>query len=209
MAFSTPLAHTAKTGALTTDAINTTGANLIVIVVASDNGTTPTDNKGNTFLLCNDRVQGFSELAMFYLYNPAVGSGHTFSQTQTYGAIFVAAFSGAIITPLDLDLDNVTASGTSLATGSGTPSQNNELVVMGINIGGSNSTHSVNGGFTLLDHIDGVNGVNYGGGLAYLIQTAAASVNPTYSWTTANEAAIGLNSFKATVGGNFFPFFYP
>lgn len=187
---------TSKTGAVTTDAINTAGANLIVVAVASDNGTAPTDNKSNTYTLCNDRVQGFSELAIFYCAAPTVGAGHTFTQTQTYGAIFVLAFSGASATPLDaLDVDNGTAAGASLSPGSGTPSQANEVVVTAINIGGANLSITVDGGFTALT-IPGVSGVNYGGGIAYLIQTSAAAASPTWSWTGVNEAAAAMNAFK-------------
>lgn len=192
------ITSTSKTGATTTDAINTTGANLIVIAVASDNGTTPTDSKSNTYTLCNDRVQGFSELAMFYAFAPTVGAGHTFTQTQTYGAMFVLAFSGATASPLDaLDVDNGTAAGASLSPGSGTPAEANEVVVTGINIGGANLSITVDGGFTALT-IPGVSGVNYGGGIAYLIQTSAAAASPTWSWTGVNEAAAAMNAFKDT-----------
>lgn len=198
MAFSL-IAHTEKTGGNTTPNIDTTGATLIVICIAADNATAPTDSKGNTWTaLTTSQVSASSTRStLFYCVNPNVGSGHNFTQSASYGAIFVSAWSGNAASPFDQENGNTTTSGTSLTPGSITPTENSELVIVGICVGKTNSSPSINGGFTISDSIDGVTDVNYGGGMAYLIQTTATAANPTYSWTGAGEAAYRIASFKA------------
>ena len=53
-------------------------------------------------------------------------------------------------------------------------------------------------GKTITNSLNGLDGVNYGGSLSYLIQTTAVAANPTYSWTGTAEVAIRIASFKDT-----------
>src|SRR4051794_19191066 len=82
-----------------TSAINTTGANLIVVSVSTqDSYATVSDSKGNNYTLLLSQVSndGANRLLFYYCLNPTVGSGHTFSNNASYGVhdIVVQAFSG-------------------------------------------------------------------------------------------------------------------
>jgi hypothetical protein len=67
--------------------------------------------------------------------------------------------------------------------------------------GGDTHSYGVNGGFSILQSINGVTGVTYGLSIAELIQTTAAASNPTYSWTTPATVAIAQVCFLADAGG--------
>jgi len=199
-------AYVASTGTNTstvTGSINTTGANLIVLVNALDTGTmtTPTDSKGNVYNALTASVVGTDDqVRLFYLFNPIVGTGHTFTQAANYGMLGALAVSGAVTNPFDQQNGATNAATVSLATGSITPSESSELIIGGWLVGGTNSAHSVGGGFTIGTNNDfnGTNGVRYGGTLAYLIQTTATAANPTLSWTGSVPAAARIASFKDT-----------
>ena len=108
MAFSL-VANTAKgtadTVSVTTDAIDTTGADLIVIntatFITSDRGVAVTDSKGNTWTPLTQYDGSDSTTRLYYSLNPTVGTGHTFTATSTgtvavvYPSIQVSAWSGA------------------------------------------------------------------------------------------------------------------
>lgn len=197
--------HTGKTSGTTTTAINSTGANLLVVAIAVDSGTmaNPTDSKTNTWTGLTQTVVGTdTAIKIFYSFGGTVGSSHTFTQPASYGSIFVAAFSGSTSSPFDQQNGNTQASGTSVTTGSVTPTQDNELIIAVADIANTNTLQSIGGGFTTLDTTNGVNGVNYGGIMGYLIQTTATAANPTISWTGTAEAAARIASFKVpAVGG--------
>ncbi len=195
------VANAALTGGQDTSAVNTTGANLIVILIAGGSDITPSDNKGNTYTGLTIHSQGGDDSRLWYCYNPTVGTGHTFHQQWSYECIFAAAFSGVAASPFDQENGSNTAGATSLQPGSITPSEDNCLIVTGLMAGNSNSNHAVNDGFTITNSINGVNGVNYGGAMAYLIQTTATAANPTHSWTSSVVAALSIASFKGPGGG--------
>lgn len=188
----------------TTTGVDTTGANLIVLFAAYEAGSTVSDSKSNTWTALTPKGSG-GVAQLFYCFNPTVGSGHTFSTTPiTYGGIFMAAFSGATSSPFDVENGVAPGSGTSIQTGSVTPSLNNELIITGINLGGSAASPTINSGFTQTDSINANSGVSYGGSLAYLIQTSASAVNPTWSWTNAATNPAVIATFKSPVGSGFF-----
>lgn len=195
------VANAAVTNAQDTAAINTTGANLIVIAMVGGNDITASDNKGNTYTELTLQNQGGDKVRLWYCFNPTVGSGHTFHQTWSYECIFAAAFSGVASSPFDQENGAGSASATSLQPGGITPSEDNCLVITGLMAGLTNTLHTVNGGFTITNSINGVNGVNYGGAMAYLIQTTAAAANPTHSWASSVPAALRIASFKGPGGG--------
>jgi YD repeat-containing protein len=73
-----------SSNSVTTAAINTTGANFLVIALSYSTGATPTlsDNKGNTWTpLTTSAVTGTVTERLYYASNAVVGSGHTFSNT--------------------------------------------------------------------------------------------------------------------------------
>lgn len=203
-------AGSGDTNSVTTSSIDTTGATLLIVGSVSGNSVSGSisDSKGNTWTpLTEYGSTGRSRL--FYCVNPSVGSGHTFTNTATAGnpSIFVLALSGtATSSPFDVE-NGVSADTTGLTyqPGSVTPSQNNEVVVT--LVGGRNSNpNTIDSGFTITDQVT----TAARGSLAYLVQTTASAVNPTW---TASGIGSNLNhpviaSFKApaaaTPKGGFF-----
>lgn len=190
----------AHTGAVhTTSALNTTGANLIVVVAAYDSAATLSDSLGNTWNGLTAYSHGSDNYTkIWYCYAPTVGSAQTFTLSISYGYLAVAAFSGATTTPFDIENGAYTTGGVSLQTGSITPSIDNELIISGLCFGGNSSAPSVDSGMTITDSTTASQNVSYGGALAYKIQTTAAAINPTWSWTTSEANSVAIASFKSS-----------
>lgn len=196
----------------TSASCDTSGANFLVANVVDyqvNAACTFSDSKTNTWSAKTSySVAGNARNVIKYVANPTVGSGHTFtsSGTNTYGECFVLGFSGVHASPSDQENGVGGSSGTSLATGSITPSQDNCLVIAGIGVGSAAGSPSINGGFTATEVAAGVSGHTFMGGVAYLIQTTAAAANPTWSWSGAATPTANIASFKAAaaaVGGIF------
>jgi hypothetical protein len=83
--------------------------------------------------------------------------------------------------------------------GSITPSQSGALVVTAVGFGSNGDTSSINLGFTIAQHV-ALTGNTYGIGFAYLIQGAAAAINPTWTLSAANLWTAGINSYVAAGG---------
>ncbi len=190
---------------VTTTAIDTTGADLIVISVSAFTAANPTvsSNKAGTYNLLTIRsVGGAISNRLFYAAAPTVGSGHTFTAshptTNVFPSISVEAWSFAHATPFDQQNGAASAGVTSLATGSITPSENGELIFAGLGAGANSGTNSINSGFTIGDQTqhDGAN--HEGVSIAYFEQGAAAAINPTWSCTNSVSLAVTIASFKAT-----------
>lgn len=193
----------------TTSAIDTTGANLIVLsVIWYHPGGTPTvsDSKGNTYtaLTSITAVSGSSRLNLYYCYAPTVGTGHTFTIAGSgiYAGVGAAAFSGAASSPLDAQT-GATAAATTVQPGSITPSVADALLISAAGFD-SSGTISVNGGFTEVSELAFSGGVNFGVQLAYLIQTSAAAANPTSTTTVSANLTAKLAAFQAAAGGGGF-----
>lgn len=200
----TLLTHTGAGGLnndVTTSPIDTTGATLLVIVEGRAGAVvTPTDSKGNTWTKLNT-VTGVAISAIYYSANPTVGTGHTFTVTGSgnFPALTVAAFSGVVaVSPFDQQSVGDTGTVTSIQPHSVTPSENNELIVTGLEISGVVGSLAVDSSFTIIDNIPFVNSNSFGVALAYLVQGTAAAVNPTWSWTTSTNVACTIATFKAS-----------
>lgn len=192
----------------TTSAINTTGAAVLVAILAwYPGGGTPTfaDSKGNTWvpLTIRENLQNAAACRVLYVISGAVvGSGHTFtaSGTGVYPSIHVIAFSASGV--VSFDLQNGAGSNGIVATfqaGAITPSADNALVIAGTAIGDVQSISSINGGFT--QYSVGTSDGNYvGGGIASLVQGAAASANPTWTYSSDTTAAAAIASFTEAGG---------
>lgn len=184
----------------TTTAINTTGANLIVLALGWYVGSataTVSDSKGNTWIALTDVSGGFSKHQIYYAKNATVGTGHTFTismSTSAWPGAFVYAISGADTTaPFDVQnsFANVLSSGPiSIAV---TPTINGSFIVTGLRTGNATtSTVSIDLSFILTK--------NTGGAAAYIIQTTAATINPTWNYSGGNQgAAITIASFKPSI----------
>jgi hypothetical protein len=196
----------------TTGAIDTSGANLIVLApayYAPGAGLAISDSKANTWTALTERG---ARMRFYYCLNPTVGAGHTFtvSGTGVYGSMTAAAFSGAAASPFDLENGAASVSGTTLQPGSITPSEGNELV---ISAGGDamDGTPTPDGGFTVVARAAFSGGVCFGSHLAYLVQTSAVAANPTWTYTpigTGPEYVAMIASFKAAASGGSAPWLY-
>lgn len=198
------IAHTTATGSGTnTPAINTTGANLIIIGVSWETSTPAiSDNQGNTYTLIASQNSGggLGASSLYYCSSPITSASHTFTATSEIPAIFVQAFSGAASSlPLDQHNSANTTSGSTIQPGSVTPSAANELLVSvaQASSGGGQTLNSVGSGFTITDKEAGGPSV-FSSGMAYLIQTSATAENPTFTFS-------GSNLFLSSVIATFKP----
>jgi hypothetical protein len=173
----------------TTPALDTTGANFVVVNIAIDSyyyGQL-SDSNSNHYTTLTHHLDS-PILRMYYTdIAPTVGAGHTWTVAQTgiYVSVCVEAWSGIVQpSPFDagMDVGVHSASATSLATGSMTPSAGRKLVVtaMGLWVAGA-TPYTVDSSFTNVDGVLPSSGVNYGSGMASLVQSTGAAVNPTWS----------------------------
>lgn len=192
----------------TTASINMTGATLIVISHTWYNvvGRSPiSDSSSNSYTALNNYTAGsVLSTTLFYVASPTVTSSMTFTAGSVGGnfpVICVAGFSGtAASTPFDVQNGGGSLGFNPVQPGSITPSVNNELVVSGYGnaASGAPNTMSIDSGFTISSQTAGAAGASWGGAIAYLIQTSASAVNPTWSTTsvTASSSQANIASFK-------------
>lgn len=186
-------------------AVDTTGCDLLVVSVSYfTGGATPTvtDSKSNTWTGLTARNTGNNSTnRLYYAKNPTVGSGHTFTVTASNTTMCVSGFSGTNTTaPFDQENGAGSVNATSLATGSVTPSEDNELVVTGINTGNNGSPFTIGSGFTISVQNTG-GGSNFDCGLAYIIQTTAGAVNPTWTINALDQVSTTIATFKSAAAG--------
>lgn len=201
-----------NTSTITSSGINTTGSNAIVIVVvdfASVALGTLTDSKSNSWSLAKSQTPGGANarVSLFYSNLSSSGSGHTFTYT-TSGTSFPSLYimtlstllSGGGVGTLTVDQTNGANTGsgvTSIQPGSITPTKNGELLISGLAAFPTTGVTSINSGFTIMASNSSVNSQRIGGGLAYLFQTTAASVNPTWVLTGSPSTSSAIDvSFK-------------
>lgn len=194
--------------AITTSAINTSGASLLVATVNGFNSINPignpSDSKANTWFNLTTHVcsGGISSGYIAYAKNPIVGSGHTFTfgAVATYPCICVAAFSGADLTaPFDQEngADNVSA--TTGQPGSITPTINDALIIACAQYFDATTVGSVDSGLTLQENQASDGTVTHvGGSLAYGIQIPPPfAVNPTFTAAAGGPRQwLAIASFK-------------
>jgi len=170
----------------TTPAIDTTGATLLVAIgVADSSSATPTltDSKSNVWTELPLRGGGnptFHEDRIFYVEDPVVGTGHTFTVAGTNAAVCVAAFDGTTTpTSFDQETGAVTLASESAPGGSLTPPAPG-LFISAIGIE-QLRTFSIGSGFTIAVDQPHAGGESYGCALAY--KETSGAENPTWSWT--------------------------
>jgi len=199
------VAHTVKALPTTgnTVAIDTTGADLLVAAHAQWAGVgiaALSDSKGNTWTPLTSRASSANYLRLFWCRPTSVGAGHLFTLTGSgtfYGALAVAAFRGATAVPFDVEGGAFTQiGGTSFSPGSITPTQNNDLIITAVS-NGSGSGATVDSGFIVTDVLNWGSNANEPVGLAYLLQSNAGPVAPTWSWTGSGQVAAVIAAFKA------------
>jgi len=201
------IASSADSLGVTTGAIDTSGASLLVVSLASHSGAsenTLSDSKSNTWIPLTD-PGGVIRLRLFYATNPTVGSGHTFTASDvvsSFPAVAVASFSGAnTSSPFDVENGASGLSFTTLQPGSITPTEDNELVISALTHQQLSDPVGIDGGFTITDQVQLVGGLAFGLAFAYLIQTSAAAANPTWSINDAANGSAVIASFKVPAAG--------
>ncbi len=222
------LNHTFKNGTVnnngydrlgnTTDAIDTTGATLLIVSAISvgcpsDTVYTVTDNKGNTWHpLTKNYASYYGQEQMFYAWDHGgsplvVGAGHTF-HTETidcgsYGFVYVSAYSGTDISQDPFDSENSNSANNGVYAGSVTPSVNGSLIVTSIASHWSPVPYTIDCGFAIIDEIDTNNGTPgyLGSAHAYLIQTTAATIDPFWDGGESYELASVIAVFKPATEG--------
>lgn len=192
----------------TSPSINTTGSDLIVVGVSQYQGAgvlaAPSDSVGNIYTRLTIYTAATNAwVALYYAQGAGVGSAtHTFTLTGTtfYGVLYALAFSGSNVAPSDGDVGVIPGPAilTSEQVGPLVPSQDNDLIVSMLS-GSTTGTsgYTIDSGFTQADTSTANAGSTcMGGACAYLIQTTAGSVSPTWSWTGAASSALALAAFK-------------
>lgn len=190
----------------TTGDVTTSGADFCAVGVTflTANSYTVTDNKSNTF---SQVPTGFyPNKSVWYKQGLNVGSGHHFiftgSAGSMYPVILAVCFSGSVASPFDQFNENSFSSATSAQPGSATPSENGELLILLMNTNGmAPASMMVDSGFTIAENVVTDFATHIGGTLSYLIQGTAGAVNPQYTWTSAGNALVDINTFKAGTGG--------
>jgi len=196
----TLIAHTAATGqGVTSSTINTTGTTLLVAGVSAYADTAGiTDSAGNTWSSAPlYHVNGDAGIQIFYVISPTTSASHTFTtQSNGYPSLCVQAWGS--FTGISLDVYN---GATAAQPGSITPNHNGELVVTAMtSYSATASTASVDSGFTISDQEPGVEGVDVGAAFAYLVQTTATAIDPTWSDTGSIKAST-IAAFTGTSSG--------
>lgn len=201
------VSSTAKQGnvnSVTTSAINTVGANLIVIAIGWYSVTSPSvsDNQGNgaPTALTTSNIASDVGCKLYYYLNPTTNASHTFTfgPSSIYGGLIVAAFSGVKTTSaFDQQAGATSSSASGLATGSVTPTEDNELVIFAAAKGGASSTVDSTTVGSMIGNFGGITAVTYALGMGYEIQTTATARNPTLSGSVSSVMAARIATFKA------------
>jgi len=195
------------TNSATTNALNTTGANLIVLGLSCASSVTPaiSDSQSNTWTQIALVSAGTGKCILYYCSAPSTSASHTFTASATNIFAFLAAqaWSGAKSSgPLDQQTSNGSGSSATIQPGSITPSQNNCLVITAMN-GSIAGTMSIDSSFSISDQKALVGSVNYTGAMADFVQGTAAAINPT--WTNSGGASFidaAIASFLPSTGTN-------
>jgi hypothetical protein len=156
----------------------------------------PTDSKNNTWTALPQQVSGAEKIGIYYVFNPTVGPGHTFTCKSTIGqTLFVSAWSGTLTTSGVFDAQNgfsTTNSVNALQPGSITPAQSGELLVTNI-IALQNDTESINSSFTIQDTQYRYSDFS---AWAYLVDAGFSAINPTWTPSGITPGAAVIAAFK-------------
>lgn len=200
-------AGSSDTSNVTTGSYNTSGANFAVASVgyyrvvgagAMD------DSNHNTWnpLTAQPSFASDTVNRLYYTQGGTFGSGHTFSfnGSGNYPSLSVLAFSGAAVSPFDVENGNV-ATSTTVQPGNVTPSVDNEVVISGLGTGNAGDNPTINLSFSTPLGTAYASGQHFGSFISYLIETTAAGKNPTWTSSVSEGLASTIACFKAAAGG--------
>lgn len=192
---------------VTTGAIDTTGATLLVVLVSAYQHApgTVSDSKSNIWQTLTRRNGTNADIQLYYAYNPTVGSGHTFSVSgSSYPSLFAAAFDGTVTTSAVFDQESGAGKtdNTHSTPGSITPAGSGELFITGAGAANSNSlSFAASGGFTPNIDEQDLGSTYTGGALAYLVNTGSGAENPTWTVTNGDGPSSAMACFKSSAVG--------
>lgn len=190
----------APTTGATTAAIDTTGASLLVAISSYyQNSTIVTDNQSNAWTTgaISIETSGVTTKIDFVL-NPATSTAHVFTTTGQ-GNPQASAFSFIVLvfkgTPSILDQSSqaVISSGTTLQA-TLTPTANSSLILTSVASNGGN-LQSIDSGFTMIGK-PAIPGLTLASAAAYLAQSKAMTVSPTWTSAASSAKAAAMISFK-------------
>jgi hypothetical protein len=201
----------------TTTAADTTGADLIIIACSSYSPNAvpnESDNQSNTYTDLTEYTDTTGGIRLHYKVNPTTNASHTFtcSATNSFPATLVAWFSGSYTAGDPFGQQNGagfnSGSSSPQSVGSITPSEDNMLVVSAVSwdAGATSAYTTSTGGLTVAQN-QAKSGNAEGGALAYVIQTTAAAINPSWSWSggTSNLAGTVASFKSAGAASSFIP----
>lgn len=195
---------------VTSPSLNTTGASLLIIIVA--NGTalsslTISDSNSNTWHVRADANFSGVHCGILYAWNKAggalvTGAGHTVTvSTGTNLAIMFTAFSNGIVNQVDpydgVVGENTGGSGpsTTCSTGSITP-QVTSLVISAFGNGGTTgAAYGVAAPLTGGGAVSGVSGSTFGVGLGYSLSGINTAVSAVWTSTVSGTNGATIASF--------------
>jgi hypothetical protein len=160
----------------------------------------PTDSKNNTWTALTPQVFGTETIGIYYVFNPTVGPGHTFTCNSTNGHLFISAWSGTLTTSGVFDAQNGFSTTNFLSAvqpGSVTPAQTGELLVTSI-VTESNDTEAIDSSFKIQDSQYSFSDF---AAWAYLVDLGSSAVNPTWTPSGATPGAAVIAAFKPGSGG--------
>lgn len=181
-------ASTAVQGGLQTPNIDCSATKLLVVVQTRYTGAgslqPPEDTSSNTYTQVGpEKTDSTANAAVAIWYSINSGTtnfhwGYTPSGVQ-YPVLAGACFTDGGTAPA-VDVSSGTSSSNS--AGSITPINNGELIVAGyVPQDGGSGTPTIGSSFIITNAYPNVTGTAEGGGLAYIIQTTAAAVNPVWA----------------------------
>lgn len=194
-----------STGA-TTPAMNMSTATFLAALIHSSNGGSglPSDSASgpsNTWASRTRKAAAFGGSQLFDVAAPHVLASQTFTTNGSSAGIVAAGFAGVHATPFDVESGAIANASTTVQPGSVTPAASGSLLLLGWSTDTAAITISgISGGFTILQQTAFSPGNFYGGGLAYLIQGAAAAINPTITASGSTDLSCVMAVYKPAAG---------
>ncbi len=203
----TQLIPTGSTGG-TTDPIDCTGANLIILAPQYYSGgtfTSVSDSQSNSYgSPLQDWAHGSDEVRLYWIVPSSVSAAMTFTVAGTgiYATMSVQCWASSGTPAYDAQTDHFFSTGGASVVQSGAASlvtaENNALVIAAVASTDGSPVYSVNSSFTMGPQTAGSGGVFISGGLAFkIVPTIATSVLPIFTMSPASPttAAATMASF--------------
>lgn len=203
MSFGAPVASTSHSGTGTSVPIDSRGAAFFVIAISFITTSPPTsitDSEGKTWLPLTQRDSGLNASSqMWYAIGGTTSPTHTFTVLGSLFTSFnVVCFPSSSAAAFESESGNGQIGGTTIQPGALTPAVADELVVTSIALGVGSGTPTIDSGFTIQEFAPV--GSDFGSAIAYLLQSAPLTVDPT--WTlSSSQSAVEMATFSPGGGG--------